>query len=118
MQGKCPMTPAVLFRVGPDHNPLLVTVNKSTALPFIQFHFDLGWLKNPEFFKEVERIWLQPCRAKTALDKIQQKLKLIKQYFKGWGFNLQGELRKQRKINSEELSELERIEEMWGLDTD
>jgi len=52
-------------------NPLLVTVNKCADLPFIQFKFDLSWLKNPDFFHEVERIWMQPCRARTALDKIQ-----------------------------------------------
>ena len=37
---------------------------------------------------------------------------MLKQYFKGWGFNLQGELRKQRKSISEELSDLEKIEEV------
>lgn len=31
----------------------------------------------------------KPYKAKTPLDKIQQKLKLVEQYFKGWGFNLQ-----------------------------
>jgi hypothetical protein len=31
------------------------------------------------------------------LDKIQQKLKLCKQYFKGWRFNLQGELKRKGK---------------------
>jgi hypothetical protein len=100
-----------------DHNPLLITVNKSNALPYIQFRFNLSWLKNPDFFKEVKRIWLKPCRARSALDKIQQKLKLFKQIFKGWGFNLQGELRKQRKKNSDELLELEKFEEEWGLDS-
>lgn len=54
-----------------DHNPLLITVNKNSALPYIQFIFYLNWLKNHDFFKEVERIWLQPCRARSALDKIQ-----------------------------------------------
>lgn len=54
-----------------DHNPLLITVSKNIELPFIQFKFALCWLKNPDFFKEVERIWLLPCRAKSALDKIQ-----------------------------------------------
>jgi hypothetical protein len=40
----------------------------------------------------LKQIWEKPCRALSALDKIQQKLKMVKQYFKGWGFNLQGEL--------------------------
>jgi hypothetical protein len=59
----------------------------------------------------VKRIWDKPCRDKSTLDKIQQKLKLIKQYFKGWGFNLQGELKKKRKEISEELVKLEALEE-------
>lgn len=85
------------------------------CLPYIQFKFDLNWLKNPEFFTLVEKIWIKPCRAKSALDKIQQKLKLVKHFFKGWGFNLQGELRKQRKEFQEELANLEGIEETIGL---
>lgn len=49
------------------------------------------------------------------MDRIQQKLKLIKQYFKGWGFNLQGDLRKQRTFVSNELSQLETLEEVGDL---
>jgi len=40
---------------------------------------------------------------------------LVKQYFKGWGFNLQGELRKKRKSIQDELSEIEEIEEIVWL---
>jgi hypothetical protein len=51
-------------------------------------------MDNPEFFQCVRKIWGKPCFAKSSLDRIQQKLKMIKKYFKRWGFNLQGELRK------------------------
>jgi hypothetical protein len=81
-----------------DHNPLCVSLGKTDKdAQFIQFRFDLGWLQNPEFLPIVERIWMKPCRARTVVDKIQQKLKLFKQFFKGWGFNLQGELRKKKE---------------------
>lgn len=93
-----------------DHNPLIISTRKSDCLPFIQFKFDLSWLKQPDFFVLVEQLWKKPCRAKSTLDRIQQKLKLFKQYFKGWGFNLQGELRKQRKEIQKELTELETFE--------
>lgn len=63
----------------------------------------------------VEKLWKRPYRAKAALDRTQRKLKLFKQYFKGWGFNLQGELRKKRKLNQIELAELEDIDEDFGL---
>jgi hypothetical protein len=50
--------------------------------------------------------------AKSTIDKIQPKLKLLKQYFKGWGLNLSGELRKLRKVLEEELTSLEELEEL------
>lgn len=42
-------------------------------------------------------------------------MKLINQYFKGWGFNLQGELRKKRKEIQNELTVLEECEENSAL---
>lgn len=61
---------------------------------------------------------MKPCYANSTLDKIQQKLKLLKQYFRDWGFNFQGELRKKRKLVSEERADLESIEEIDGLTSD
>jgi len=100
-----------------DHNPLIVSTGKKESLPFVQFRFDLNWFKKPEFFTLVKKIWVKQCRAKTTIDKIQQKLKMFKQFFKGWGFNLQGELRKKRKEYQSKLNELEAIEEEWGLNS-
>lgn len=93
-----------------NHNPLILSSGFCDKVPFIQFKFDLNWLKNPDFYQRVEEIWHKPCRASSALDKIQQKLKLFKQYFKGWGFNLQGEMRKMKEIQVE-LVDLENSEE-------
>jgi hypothetical protein len=73
-----------------DHNPLILLTDSITPTRSIQFRFELSWLNNPNFFTQVEKIWSKPCRAKSSIDKIQQKLKLLKQYFKGWGVNLQG----------------------------
>jgi hypothetical protein len=98
-----------------DHNPLIILSDSRTPNKAIQFRFELGWLKMPEFFIQVEKIWNKPCRAKTTLNKIQQKIKLIKQYFKGWGLNLQGQLRKLRKELHEELSTFEELEETTSL---
>lgn len=41
----------------------------------------------------------------------------MKQYFKGWGFNLQGELRKKRKVIQAELTQLEECEEKMNLNS-
>ena len=65
----------------------------------------------------MEKIWNRQSRARFALDKIQQKLKLLKHYFKGWDFNLWGELRKKKAI-VKELATLESIEESGYLSSD
>lgn len=101
-----------------DHNPLIVTSGNPRNLPCTQFKFDLNWFNNPDFFMLVEKIWSKPCKAKSTLDKIKQKLKLFKQFFKGWGFNLQGELRKKRKDHRMELSSIEAMEESFNLSSE
>jgi hypothetical protein len=87
-----------------DHNPLILSSGPCQSLKHLQFRFDLSWLTNPEFKPIVQRIWDKACRDVTALDKIHQKMKILKQYFKGWGFNLQGEMRKKRVLISDELA--------------
>jgi hypothetical protein len=77
-----------------DHNPLILFSEACPVQRHIQFKFELSWLSNPDFIPTVKTIWSKSCRAKTTFDKIQQKLKMLKQYFKGWGLNLQGELGK------------------------
>lgn len=66
-----------------DHNPLILLTDAQIPSKTIQFKFELSWLQNPDFISHVKKIWDKPCRAKTTLDRIQQKLKLFKQYFKG-----------------------------------
>jgi hypothetical protein len=101
-----------------DHNPLILSCGPNKNKKPLQFKFEQHWLTNPDFIQVVKKIWERPCRAKTSIDKIQQKLKLIKQYFKGWGLNLQSELRKKRASISAELSELEEIEEERELEAE
>lgn len=94
-----------------DHNPLIISCGPPKSISHIQFKFDLSWFNNPEFFEMVEKIWHKPCRASSVLDKFQQKIKLFKQFFKGWGFNVQGEMRKKRQELHDELVILEDLEE-------
>jgi len=65
-------------------------------------------IKHPDFLAKVSEIWNKPCFALTALDRIQiKKLKRFKQFFKGWGFNIQGEKRKKKILLQDELLSLE-----------
>ena len=65
-----------------DHNPLIVSTAKKESLPFIQFRFDLSWLKNPEFFALVEKIWNKPCRAKPLLIRYNRNLSCSNNFLK------------------------------------
>jgi len=101
-----------------DHNPLILSSGPCKTMKHIQSIFENSWLINPDFLPTVRKIWEKPCRVASALDKIQQKLKMLKRYFKGWGFNLQGELRKKRANISDELIDLEALEESGNLSDD
>ncbi|PVH36725.1 hypothetical protein PAHAL_6G153500 [Panicum hallii] len=101
-----------------DHNPphpISGRVGGDRTRKKIDFRFELSWLKHQDFIPKVKQVWDKTCRAPSALDKIQQKLKLFKQYFKGWGYNLQGEWKKRRKEIREELLQIEQEEELYGL---
>jgi hypothetical protein len=94
-----------------DHNPLVISLNINQPLRNLNFRFELSWLKHPDFLQKTQEIWDRRCHAETTFDKIQSKLKRFKQYFKGWGFNLQGENRKKKENLSQELMKLEQKEE-------
>lgn len=68
-----------------------------------------------QIFHNCGIFFAKPCKARSTLDKIQQKLKLFKQYFKGWRFNIQGELGKKKEGFKNESSDIEKIEEVFGL---
>jgi hypothetical protein len=85
-----------LPRVMANHNPLILTLNQIQTLSKLSFKFELTWVKHPEFMQKVKEIWDASCHAESAFDRIQMKLKKIKQYFKGWGLNSQGENKKKK----------------------
>ena len=66
-----------------DHNPLILFSDICPPHKNIQFRFELSWLSQPDFIPNVKKIWKKPCKAKSTLDKIQEKLKMLKRYFKG-----------------------------------
>jgi hypothetical protein len=89
-----------LSREVSDHNSWILNDNIPQSLKELEFRFELTWLKQPEFLPLVAKIWKAPGHYESTFDKIQKKLKYFKQYFMGWGFNLQGEMRKKEKRNA------------------
>lgn len=66
-----------------DHNPLILYTDLNRPLTHLEFRFEAAWLIHPEFVEKLNELWLKPCNAETALDRIQIKIKRFKQYFKG-----------------------------------
>lgn len=90
-----------------DHNPLILFTDNTQLLKYLEFRFETAWLSHPDFIEKVQEIWNKNGHAESALDRIQTKLKRFKQYFKGWGFNLQGARRKRKSEIHDILKELE-----------
>jgi hypothetical protein len=75
-------------------------------------------LKEETFLPKVYRIWAQPVRARDSLVCFQMKLKSLKKFLKGWGANIRGRDIKKKKELTQELVDLEAIEEIMNLSFD
>lgn len=69
-----------LLREHSSHNPIIISNNIKQPLKNLIFRFELSWLRNQEFLPKVKEIWEKPCHADTAFDRIQMRLKKVKQY--------------------------------------
>jgi hypothetical protein len=105
-------------RVMSDHSPIIISTSGSPQVGNRYFKFELFWLKHPDFYPNIERIWAEPTRDGVALDRVEFKLKNVKKYLKGWGFNLSGARKKRKHTIQEELRDLEILEEHGALDED
>jgi hypothetical protein len=56
--------------------------------------------------------------ARNSLEKMQKKLKIVKNGLKGWGVNLRGKYIKRKKDITAELNDLELMEESGKLSAD
>lgn len=98
-----------------DHNPLIIMTEPNYGSKNRVFRFENEWLLHPEFKAIIKSIWDKPCRARSVLDKIQQKLKLCIQFLKGWDWNKKGE-KKKKMLMQQTLLSFGRIEEYMDMD--
>lgn len=66
----------------------------------------------------VEKIWIESIAARDNLNVIQNKLNKISRYLKGWGRNFRGQTLKNSKDLTDEVKELEALEEIQPLISD
>jgi hypothetical protein len=65
---------------------------------------------------KINEIWYEPTRDELSLDRVLFKLKKIKRFMKGWGFNLSGARKKRKQYLYEIMADLETMEEVGSLD--
>jgi mannosylglycoprotein endo-beta-mannosidase len=99
-----------------DHNPLVLDTGDNIVLSKRRcFKFDNNWLNNDDFLLKVADIWKQPVSNSDPIDVLNIKLKRVKRYFKGWGSNLFGHVKKRKvelKINLDSLEQEEEKKEL------
>jgi exonuclease III len=80
-----------------DHNPLILDTMEGKPKKKYEFRFEKNWIKEEDFLVRVDRAWQQRVRATNSLDKLQKKLKNVKNCLKGWGHNLRGNYKKRKE---------------------
>ncbi|AQK46104.1 hypothetical protein ZEAMMB73_Zm00001d026294 [Zea mays] len=109
----------VLKKFDPDDFNIIRYSREKNKMGPVHKHTDAfnDLIQYHELHEIVDNIWSKPCKAKSALDKIQQKLKLCKQYLKGWDWNMKGQKKKRKAQIQVDLGNLEKLEEQYGLNT-
>jgi tRNA nucleotidyltransferase/poly(A) polymerase len=97
------------------HNPLILASQRKIGNIIREFRFELCWLKNSELMEKVREIWLSPTRDNIALNKMLFKLKKVKKFLKGWGFNKAKKNKKRKKETGDDLRYLEEYEKQDAL---
>jgi hypothetical protein len=114
--------PAVLAYKRPrefsNHNPIIMNSQFSTLSQSRSFKIELSWLEHPDFLVKVEEIWLAPTRDNSTLSRVLFKLKKVRKFLKGWGYNLSRSRKKRKKEIQETLQKLEEMEESSPLSGD
>jgi hypothetical protein len=64
---------------------------------------------------KIQEIWEQPTKDENVLDRVLFKLKNVKRFLKGWGFNKSGDLKRRKKEINEEMLDWENMEEVAPL---
>jgi hypothetical protein len=98
-----------------DHNHLILDTMENKPKNKYPFRFEKNWIKEEDFLARVGRIWQQNIRARNSLDRVQKKLKAVKNSLKVWGHNLRGRDKKRKSDISLLLAELEMKEEFSKL---
>jgi hypothetical protein len=100
------------------HNPLVLESGNHSLWKGREFRFELSWLGHADFLPKVKKIWMSPTRDRNALDRVLFKLRKVKKFLKGWGYNLAGSRKKKKQEIERLIMEMEEHEEIGPLTFD
>jgi hypothetical protein len=103
-----------LFRAGSDHNPLLVILSPRDPSRPKNFKLEPAWFLEPGFKDSVIEHW-PVRRGGGVLDYWQRQQQKLRQFMKGWGANLRGQYRRDRKSPTGAMQKLDSKEGLVGL---
>jgi hypothetical protein len=80
-----------------DHCPLVLDTSVVPYKRTRSFYFELSWLKDLEVIRRVYELWEEPSRDECMLDRVHFKLKKVRKFLKGWGYNKARQNKKRKK---------------------
>jgi hypothetical protein len=91
-----------------DHNPLLLNFGDKDKKKAYTFRFEKWWLEIKGFEGMVKRWWDIHCLFSDPIDRWQHKIRNLRRKIKGWGRNVDAELRKLKEAMLIELDGLDK----------
>jgi hypothetical protein len=80
-----------------DHTPLLLNIGQSSSnRGHSMFKFELGWLLREGFAEMVQEIWSRDYQVTDPMQKLQTKIRRLRQHLRGWSKNVSGAYKKEK----------------------
>jgi hypothetical protein len=80
-----------------DHNPLRIEFGGKIEKGDYIFRFEKWWLKMEEFENLVKECWSVECHEIDPVDRWQIKMRRLRKKIKGWSWNRESELKKEKE---------------------
>ena len=61
------------------------------------FKFERGWLIREGFYELIANKWQSESKGTTAIEKWQNKIRTLRQFYRGWAKNTAGHNKKEKK---------------------
>ena len=98
-----------------DHAPLIVNLGLNTQKVVRPFKFELCWFLREDLVNVVGKVWVDYYRGKSRADKWQNRGRKLRKVLKGWNLNYVWLYKKQKKVLSAAIDEIDRESERVGL---